>query len=639
MAKQNTTAAAIQNRKLTEVISQLSPETEKLFRYGFIVLALLLFFIRPMLSLSFGPSSDEIYHKTTGDLSYDFLVSGGENDSIFRYKPTERDDAALMLNYGPAIEVIAASIYKNFGGDDYTIRHVVLALFTFLLYLYAGLTAQRIAGWRAGVIALLFMVFSPRIFGEAFNNAKDPTFAAGYMMAAYYIIGFAEQAPNPTWRRTLWLMLAIGITFAIRIGGILLYPYTLLLTGLYILRDDTHRAALFRIDFRYFAPLLARLAVVVAGSWIIGILLWPAALVSPIGQPLHALDVQSSYPTIIRLLYDGQYIQSNEVPWNYNLVYIGITTPIIILAGFFIGLVLLPVMKRYYSAQAIFFVLFISAFPLAYIIYKKSALYNGWRHSYFTYSGIAVFAALGFETVFRRFAKKGVEYALYGLLVVGLASPFYFMVKNFPLVYIYFNEWVGGIDGVYPNYQIDYYAHSARVAADWIEKNVPYSKETILLSNNNYELNTCFKAKGIPWVVDYVRWRERYERDWDYAVFLPQFVDPEMMRNGAFPPKGTVHAIKVDNSVVACVVKRENKDDFLGIQAMKQNKIAEAIPLLERAVSYNSQNEIAWTYLGLAYAQTGRLQESVQALGNALTISPESQMAAYYYNQISQAVR
>ena len=177
-------------------------------------------------------------------------------------------------------------------------------MFTFLLYLYAGLTAQRIAGWRAGVIAFLFMVFSPRIFGEAFNNAKDPTFAAGYMMAAYYIIGFAEQAPNPTWRRTLWLMLAIGITFAIRIGGILLYPYTLLLTGLYILRDDTHRAALFRIDFRYFAPLLARLAIIVAGSWIIGILLWPAALVSPIGQPLHALDVQSSYPTIIRLLYD-----------------------------------------------------------------------------------------------------------------------------------------------------------------------------------------------------------------------------------------------------------------------------------------------------------------------------------------------
>ena len=91
----------------------------------------------------------------------------------------------------------------------------------------------------------------------------------------------------------------------------------------------------------------------------------------------------------------------------------------------------------------------------------------------------------------------------------------------------------------------------------------------------------------------------------------------------------------MDNSVIACVVKRENKSDFYGIEAVKKNDFVNGIKLLEDAVKYDGYNEIAWTYLGIAYANTGRMQEASTALTNAINISPEYQLPQYYYQQIA----
>jgi hypothetical protein len=43
-----------------------------------------------------------------------------------------------------------------------------------------------------------------------------------------------------------------------------------------------------------------------------------------------------------------------------------------------------------------------------------------------------------------------------------------------PVIYVYFNELAGGVDGTYGDYNLDYYACSAKPAADWIAKNLPY---------------------------------------------------------------------------------------------------------------------------------------------------------------------
>jgi 4-amino-4-deoxy-L-arabinose transferase-like glycosyltransferase len=193
------------------------------------------------------------------------------------------------------------------------------------------LAAYKVGGWRAGVIAMLFMLVSPRILGEAFNNPKDPPFAAGYMMAIYGLLCLVSELPRPTWRTTILAMIGIGLAFSIRVGGLLLFPYTIMFVGLALLLKDEWREPLLRLDFKYYRQLIISILVIFAGAWLIGIFTWPAALRAPFTQPFHALAVQSSYPTVISVLFDGKVIGSNEVPWSYNPFYIINTSPLIVI--------------------------------------------------------------------------------------------------------------------------------------------------------------------------------------------------------------------------------------------------------------------------------------------------------------------
>jgi hypothetical protein len=642
MAKQtkNTTQAKSnvtpqKSSSLFDGNSILTDKESSFFKYLFIGIAILIFVVRPFYSSHFGPSSDEIYHRTIGDLSYEYLASFGKNDSIFRYTGNGREDATLLMNYGPLLEVTASAIYKNFGTDPFPTRHAVFSIFTFILFLFCGLAAKKIGGWRAAVIAMLFMLLSPRLLGESFNNPKDPTFAAGYMMGVCMLLYFISEIPKPSWKSTLLLMVGAGFAFSVRVGGMLIFIYTLMFVGLALLMKEEWKKELLAFNLAFYKDLLIKLGVVIVGGWIIGIITWPSAILSPILHPIHAYQVQSSYPTVIRVLFGGEYIPSNEVPWNYNPTYIFYTTPAIIIFGMLIGTLLFPVMRKFFNLYLVAIVLFVSIFPLAFIIIKKSALLNGWRHSYFTYTGLAVFAAIGFEALFRLIKSKVGHYVLYGVLIIGLLSPALFIFKNFPVIYVYFNELAGGVDGTYGDYQMDYYACSAKPAADWVTKNIPANANEKIVSNNPWELNMCWESDKSKRKSEYIRFRERNEQDWDYAVFLPQFVDPKMMKRHFFPPKGTIHEVKVDNSVIACVVKRENKSDFYGIEAVKKNDFVNGIKFLEDAVKYDGYNEIAWTYLGIAYANTGRMQEASTALSNAINISPEYQLPQYYYQQIA----
>ena len=631
-----TVAKKTEAKSLFDFSDRLSPQHELWFKYAFIALAVLIFIVRPMFSSHFGPSGDELTHKVLGDLSYDYLSTFGKNDSVFRYTPNQREDPTLLLNYGPLLEVVSAAIYKNCDTNPYQTRHLILTLFTFLLFYYCGMAAYKVGGWRAGLIAMLFMLVSPRILGEAFNNPKDPPFAAGYMMAIYGLLCFISELPKPSWRNTLLTMVGIGLAFSIRVGGLLLFPYTIMFVGLALLLNDEWRDHLLSFDFKYYSGLLLRIGAIFAGAWIIGIFTWPAALRAPLTQPFHALAVQSSYPTVISVLFDGKVIGSNEVPWSYNPFYITNTSPLIVIVGLFLGLAFLPFLRKTFNGYFLFMLLFVSLFPISYIIYKHSALLNGWRHSYFTYTGLAVFSALTFEALFRIVKPKLWNYVLSAVLAIGILLPTIFIVKNFPVVYVYFNELAGGVDGTYGDYNLDYYACSAKPAADWFAKNVAYDSTLRIVSNNPGEFNESLIMDKSKWRASYIRYRERNEQDWDYAIFLPQFVDPAMMKKGLFAPQGTVYKVMVDNSVVACIVKRENKADYIGIEALKKNDLPTAVAKLEEAVKQNPNNEIALAYLGVGYASMGRKEEALNMLTRSMNISPVYQLPQMYYNQVMQ---
>src|SRR5690606_9374271 len=110
MAKKHAVVKPVSETKSAALFQDNSSDV---FKYLFFTTCAFVLFVLPFLSTGIGPSSDEYYHKPLGDLSYDYLASFGKNDSVFRYQANDRDDATLLLNYGPLVEVAAAAVYKN----------------------------------------------------------------------------------------------------------------------------------------------------------------------------------------------------------------------------------------------------------------------------------------------------------------------------------------------------------------------------------------------------------------------------------------------------------------------------------------------------------------------------------------------
>ncbi len=616
-----------------QIMAPAEDRQQTIFKRIFLVAIVLLFIIRPILSFHYGPSSDEIYHQPIGELSYKYVTSFGANDSIFHYRANDRDDPTLLYNYGPLVDITATAVYKALGTDVFYTRHFIITLFTFLFYLFCGLTAKRLGGWKAGCLGLLFAIIAPRLWGEGFNNPKDSTFAAMYIMSIYYIIAFTDELPAPSWKTTLKLMLAIGLAFGIRVGAVLLFFYLGLSLLMAIFGNKELRSKFTGIDKEFYKVMLSRLAVVFVGFWLIGISTWPAALKHPFTQPFEALNTFSKFPVIIKTLFEGQNIWSNEVPWYYTPLYILITTPVITLLGALIGLVMWPVLgKEGFNKRHIFLIIFSFAFPLFYIAYSKSPLYNGWRHSYFMFSGIAVLAGVGYVALMRYVTAKWIDAAVLCVVAIGAFFPISFMLRNHPLEYVYINELEGGVDGSYGDFQIDYYAHGAKPAADWFAKNVPFNPGLKVVSNVPWELARVWESEKSPWKagnVRYIRFRERYDQDWDYAILAPQFVDVNMLKNDLFVQKGTIHEIKVDHSPVMLIVKRGNKDDFLGKEALNNHDLPNAVRLLKSATTYNPNNEIAWSNYGQALMSAGDFTGAIAAFKASINISPENLQAQY----------
>jgi tetratricopeptide (TPR) repeat protein len=310
-------------------------------------------------------------------------------------------------------------------------------------------------------------------------------------------------------------------------------------------------------------------------GYFLGILFWPAGISSCFKKPFESLTTLSAFPVSIKTMFEGEWIWSNNVPWYYIPKYILISSPEIVLVLVLIGLISWKGMSKQYNWRRLLLVLFSAAFPIFYIAYKKSPLYTGWRHSYFTYVPLAVFAAITLIYLIDSQKEKIRQYAVMGLFAIGVLLPFKFIVANYPNHYIYFNTLSGGINKAYGEYEIDYYHHSIMSAAKWIYDN---HRDWLL------DTNLIFTSNA-PWT--FVQ---------DVHMLEPKFSTSQYSR----------------------------------YRDIKNNQISEAEMHLTKALQYDPNNEVAMINLGLTFLQTNRNKEAIDVLNKALEINPESHMALNY---------
>lgn len=628
--KQASTAHPATARPARDLLERPSVDTpsDPLLRKIFWGVAIAGLLVLCGLSFGSGINADDKFQNAYSEKLVNYYATFGRDTSALYVQ-----DGNMHL-YGGFFEIVTGFANKALGFQEsnlgyHHVRHLFSAILGWVAILCAALLAQLIAGWRAGVLTLVIMLLSPRFVGDSLMNPKDIPFAAGYMLAIYNMAAVLTRMPNPRRWNVAGLIAGLAIALAVRAGGLLNFVYLFFFAGLFLVLKNGW-GSLFN------GKTVGRYATVVVGAAVAGyvgaLLFWPFALQKPLSNPWFALTKFSDFEIAIRVLYEGANVKSNVTPWHYPIKWIGLTIPLAALVGFVGSLALLPRLLRRYQPLWIGLVFFAAIFPVFYVIYKKSNVYDGWRQLTFAYPTLAVAAALFWNELADLFsAKKLAQYATYAGVALLLADAGAFIAANPKIPYLYFNPVAGGVKGAYGQYETDYWGISIRQGIEWLEKEgilKPDMEEPVVIATNMHYAALQFLAKyGDKVVLKYLKWERRCDDAWDYALYPTRFLDGLALARGKWPPDNAVHLVEVDGAPILAILKDTGKNCALGMASLKLGDWEGAIQQLLQEVENVPDNELAWASLAQAYLNSNQLEEAKAAAEKALDISPADEQA------------
>lgn len=558
--------------------------------------------------------------------------SGGQDTTALNLPKTK------MHYYGGFFEVISGATNRLLGYDNpdqeeyHRVRHVWNALFGWTGMLFAALIVGALAGWEGAILGFLFIFLSPRFLGHSLMNPKDIPFATGYVMSLYYMLSWLKSMPRPDWKIIVGLAVGIGMALGVRSGGLILIA----ILGLFALLRFISQEKGDQTPTK--SPILQYLlwgGIPVLGGLLITLAFWPFAMQAPWKNIAASIAELSNYGVNIRLLFNGEMVFAQSLPLDYLPRWVLVTTPLFILLGWLAGLIFLPGMFRRYGTIPMLLLGFAFLFPFVYVIYKESTLYDGWRHLLFPYTAGSVLASLGVIHLYRQYsAIKWAKPAVLGVVAVMALDPLWFTVRNPFYTYVYFSPVQSGMAGALGKYETDYWGLSIKQGIEWLEDQgiirEGMQEEVTIASNFGYQLDKYLTRFGDKVKPVYVRYRQRHDADWDYGLFQSRFIDGSYIQKGSWPPRSTVHTIDASGTPILAIVKSNGPDAYQGMTAQKQNRFADAIPLLEKAMDADPSDEVVSSALAFCYINTGQPEQAKQALDQTFATDPDNLSAANY---------
>ena len=419
----------------------------------------------------YGVTWDEDVHNWYGILTLDYYLSLFADQRAVHWLD--------LYNYGAAFDMAAAALNRFSPLGVYETRHLLNGLVGIIGLAGCWKLGRALGGPRAGFIALLFLLLIPNYYGQMFNNPKDIPFAAGGVWSIYYIVRVVRSLPQPPLNLVIKLGVAIGLALGVRVGGLLFVCYLGLVL---VLSAGWQAVAARRLAVAVIAgwTSLLRVLLPVAGiAFAVMLAFWPWAQHDPIGNALGALASFSHETFPFNTLFDGRFVPASDLPWEYLPTYIALALPELIL----VLLIVAPAVCLVAAVGAVrsglswsretvlaFFLLgFAVFFPIAYAIAIKAVLFDGMRHFIFVLPPIAVAAALTMDRVVSWLSEVPYRQAIYAALGLYGVAHVATMVLLHPDQYVYYNAFVGGVDGAQRKFKIDYWANSYAEAVRGLE--------------------------------------------------------------------------------------------------------------------------------------------------------------------------
>ena len=434
--------------------------------------------------------------------------------------------------YSVAFELPLLLAERLLGLEDYSQIHRLRLTLTHLFFIVGASLGYRLAYRLFGsrplaILALLFLLLHPRIYGHSFVNFKDLPFLSMFLIALYLL----ERAfRKDTLGAFLLLGMAVGLLTNLRIMGLMLAAAPLAMRGL---------------DGFYAGPgperkhilLTAGLFALTAGLTLYAVT--PYAWANPVDYLVTSLSQTVNHPAVLPQLFQGELLLSNELPPHYTATWFAITTPPLILLLGFIGMAAVGIrgIRRpgavFRNTRRRFLLLLLACFllpPLAATVLGSNQS-EGWRHLFFIYAPFCLLAAYGAGGLAAALARPGRWRAagMYGLAGVGLALVLLQMAQIHPLPPVYFNFLAERTtpERLRTQYDLDYMQLAHREGLEYLRQRHPQETLTVRVGQRHL---------GILPAAD----RERLQpatggRNADYELIYPlESFQPDLAFNTAY---------------------------------------------------------------------------------------------------------
>jgi len=375
----------------------------------------------------YGVNWDDDVQRINGLNNWEFIT--GHNKQLLK-ESTDK-------YHGPAVEILLIAVEKISNLTDYhdifVVRHqVVFLIFVIGAFVFYLLCRMLFDSPWLGLTGMLMLVFSPRIFGEAFYNPKDIPLLAAMVFAFFSLFIFCRK---PTFLRALFHAFTCAFAIDIRVIAIVFIPITLIVI---IVNSYQHK-----IEIK---GLWKKLAVFMLVEFGLMLLMWPILTIAPFFHLLNAYQQLSNYS-----LFQGynRYLGSNvfaaDSPWHYHWVWMLISLPEVYILLFLTGVFILlkNILKRgsLNVSKTVFLLLslFLFLFPPVFRSIKGSLVLDGWRHIYFIYPFMIILAVFAIEQL-NTVKNKVLRSMAWVLPAIGIIDSGIQIVEMHPFEYVYFNH-------------------------------------------------------------------------------------------------------------------------------------------------------------------------------------------------------
>lgn len=442
----------------------------------FLVVPLIFFFVSLLTINDYGETTDEKFDQHIGEFYY-YDWSKKEYDGLIkRFIPLQR-------NYGPLFDTIVVAsndiLHKklNIIKNPVASYHFPVIVVSTTAIAIVFLFAYYEWGAAAATLASLTLSFMPRFIGHSQNNLKDTPTMTFFALTVFFFYSATKK------KNLIFYIFAgifLGLTYAIKINALIILP----IVCFWWLTDRlTDQKLILQETKKFFGYLLLSAGI----AFITILIVWPYYRYNPAARFVETYHTFKEHVWNEYVLYLGQHYQGHDIPWHYPLVMFGVTTPVFYLlmlgaGGFFATY---EICSKGRSKSVLLLLIYWLILPCLTQVLSGAPMYDGIRHFLVILPPMAIL--IGFSiwrlgwfiwkllTLNKKHLLcKKILILLYCFFILfNFTRLFYINIRFHPYEVVYFNELIGGVKGAKGMFDLEYWGHSLKYAAEWINNNLP----------------------------------------------------------------------------------------------------------------------------------------------------------------------